>query len=198
MLREPKLCGVGTILGGACALGACAVTPPTGPSVMALPSQGKSLAVFQQEDGHCRNYASARIDNLQPVQAGTQAVVGSTAIGTALGTAAGAAVGAAAGNAGAGAAIGAATGLLGGTAVGATNAAAGQYDLQQRYDIAYTQCMYSYGDTVEAPPATYQAYASLYPYWPPWYGWYGPGFFGADIFVFRGSNHFHHFHHFHR
>lgn len=145
MLRKSKLYGVGAIFGGGCALAACAIAPPTGPAVMALPSQGKSLAVFHQEDGYCRNYASARIG--------------------------------------------------GGTAVGTTNAAAGQYDLQQRYDIAYTQCMYSYGDTVEAPPASYQAYASLYPYWPPWYGWYGPGFFGGDIFVFRGSNHFHHFHH---
>lgn len=145
MLREPKLCGVGAILGGACALAACAVAPPTGPSVMALPSQGKNLAVFQQEDGHCRSYASARI----------------------------------------------------GTAVGATDTAAGPYDLQQLYDIAYTQCMYSYGNTVQTAPPNYQAYASLYPYWSPWYGWYGPGFFGGDIFVFRGSNHFHHSHHSH-
>ncbi|HEY6455638.1 MAG TPA: glycine zipper family protein [Steroidobacteraceae bacterium] len=132
------------------------------------------------------------ISNLQPGQAGTHAVVGSAATGTALGAAAGAAIGGATGNAAAGAAIGAATGLLGGTAVGANNATVGQFNLQRRYDIGYTQCMYSYGNTVEAPPATYLAYGSPYPYWPPWYGSYGPGFSGADIFVFRGSHRFHH------
>lgn len=142
MLRESKLCGIGVILGGTCALAGCAVAPPTGPSVMALPPQGKSLVVFQHEDGYCRNYANARI----------------------------------------------------GTAVGAANASADPFDPQQRYDIAYTQCMYSYGDTVETPPAAVQAYASLYPYWYPWYGWYGSGFFGGDVFVFRRSNHFHHSH----
>jgi hypothetical protein len=29
-----------------------------------------------------------------------------------------------------------------GTAVGASNASASKYDLQTRYDIAYTQCMW--------------------------------------------------------
>lgn len=156
MLREPKPCGIGAILGGTCALAACSVAPPTGPSVMALPPQGKSLTAFQQEDGYCRNYAGIRIGTFQPVQAGTQAA-----------------------------------------SVGATNAYADPFDLQQRYDIAYTQCLYSYGDTVEPPPATYQAYASPFPYWSPWYGWYGPRLFGGDVLVFRGSN-FHHFHHSHR
>jgi hypothetical protein len=84
---------------------------------MALPSQGKSLGVFQQEDGECRNYATAAIGHAQPGQAGTHAVAGSAAVGTVLGAATGAAIGAAAGGAGLGAAIGAATGLVGGTAV---------------------------------------------------------------------------------
>jgi hypothetical protein len=160
---------------------------------MALPTQGKNLNVFQIEDAQCRNYASAAIGYLQPGQAGTQAVGGSATIGTALGAATGAAIGAAAGNAGAGAAIGGATGLLTGAAVGANNAGASDYDLQQRYDIAYTQCMYSNGNTVQAPPGGYAAYAWQYPYWYgyPWYGWAGPGFLGANFFVFRG----HHSHH---
>ena len=112
----------------------------------------RNCAVFQQEDGECRNYATAAIGHAQPGQAGTHAVVGSAAVGTALGAATGAAIGAAAGGAGLGAAIGAATGLVGGTAVGANNAAASEFDLQSHYDIAYTQCMYSLGDTVQSRP----------------------------------------------
>jgi len=192
-----------TVLGGAGAVAACAVPPPSGPTVMALPSQGKSLGVFQQEDGECRNYATAAIGYAQPGQAGTHAVVGSAAVGTALGAATGAAIGAAAGGAGLGAAIGAATGLVGGTAVGANNAAASEFDLQSRYNIAYTQCMYSLGNTVQSPPINGYGY---YGYGYPWYGypsgwgwpWGGPGFVGVSVFGFGGGHFHNHFHgHFH-
>jgi hypothetical protein len=40
-------------------LGACAVAPPSGPTVMALPGPGKSFQVFQQDDYACRQYAAA-------------------------------------------------------------------------------------------------------------------------------------------
>jgi hypothetical protein len=90
-----------------CAVTACAVPPALrGPTVMALPPQGNSLTVFQQDDQQCRSHAAAGIGYVQPGQASTQAAVGSAAVGTVLGAAAGAAIGAAAGNAGAGAAIG--------------------------------------------------------------------------------------------
>jgi hypothetical protein len=157
------------VLGGVGAVGTCAVVPPSGPTVMALPPQGKCLAVFQQEDGQCRNYATATIGYAQPGQAGTHTTVGSAAVGTVLGAAAGSAIGAAAGNAGAGAAIGGATGLLSGAAVGANNAAASAYDLQTRYNIAYTQCIYSLGDTVQY--LTPGAYA-YYDYAGEGYSWY--------------------------
>jgi hypothetical protein len=188
MCRGAKLI---VVLGGACTVAACAVAPPSGPTVMALPSQGKDLAAFQQEDGQCRNYAAATIGDLQPGQAATQTTVGSAAAGTALGAAAGAAIGAAAGNAGAGAAIGGATGFVGGTAVGANNAAAGEYDQQARYNIAYTQCMYSRGDTVQyLPPGGYGYYDyGIAGY--PWYDWSGPGFFGGGVFVFDRDHEFH-------
>jgi len=39
----------------------CAVTPPTAPSVVALPPQGKDLTQFQHEDESCRQYAAGRI-----------------------------------------------------------------------------------------------------------------------------------------
>lgn len=182
-----------------CAITACAVPPPSGPTVMALPPQGKSLVAFQQEDQQCRNYAVAATGNVQPGQAGTQAAVGSAAVGTVVGAAAGAAIGAAVGNPGAGAAIGGATGLLGGTAVGANNAAATEFDLQTRYNIAYSQCMYSLGNTVQNPPVgDYYAYG--YPWYGyadygyPWYDWAWPGFFAGGAFVFGPGHGFHHFH----
>jgi hypothetical protein len=180
---------------------ACEEVPPGGPTVMALPSAGKNLTTFEQDDGQCRAQAAAKIGNVSPGQAGTQAAVGSAAVGTVLGAAAGSAIGAAAGNAGAGAAIGGAAGLAGGAAIGANNGTASEGDLQMRYDIAYTECMYSHGDTVQrAPSGGYGYYANIgYPYYGyPWYGWAGPGFFGGGIFVLRGEHDSHHqFHGFH-
>ena len=168
------------VLGGVCAVAACAAAPPSGPTVMALPSQGKGLAAFQQEDGQCRDYAAATIGDLQPGRAAAQTTVGSAA-----------AIGAAAGNAGAGAAIGGATGLVGGTAVGANNAAAGEYDLQTRYNIAYTQCMYSRGDTVQYLPPDGNGYYDYGIAGYPWYDWSGPGFFGGGVFVLDRDHEFH-------
>jgi Glycine-zipper domain len=169
------------------ALAACATPIPTGPSVLALPSQGKSLAEFQQEDGSCRYYASQQIGNINPSQAANQSAVGSAAIGTALGAAAGAVIGAAAGNAGAGAAIGGGSGLLLGTGAGAGNAAATGATLQQRYDIGYAQCMYARGNSVQGPltaGGAYTAYAG-YPY-------YGPVWGGTTVAFGFGGGGWHH------
>jgi hypothetical protein len=91
-----KLTGV---IGAVSAVAACAVAPPSGPTVMAVPPAGTSLAVFQQDDGQCRNYAASRTGILHPGQVGAGTVVGSAAVGTVLGAATGAAIGAAAGNA---------------------------------------------------------------------------------------------------
>jgi hypothetical protein len=198
MFRSAKLIA---FFGCVSVVAACEEVPPGGPTVMALPSPGKNLTTFEQDDGQCRAQAAAKIGNVSPGQAGTQAAVGSAAVGTVLGAAAGSAIGAAAGNAGAGAAIGGAAGLAGGAAIGANNGTASEGDLQMRYDIAYTECMYSHGDTVQrAPSGGYGYYANVgYPYYGyPWYGWAGPGFFGGGIFVFRGDHDSHHqFHGFH-
>ena len=48
-------------LGGTLALVSCAVAPPSGPSAVAVPPQGKNLATFQQEDAECRTYAGGAI-----------------------------------------------------------------------------------------------------------------------------------------
>ena len=158
-------------------LGACTVAPPTGPTVLAVPNQGKDMQTFQAEDLSCRNYAAAQIGGTTPAGAANQSAVGSAAVGTALGAAAGALLGAAGGAAGTGAAIGAGTGLLAGSAVGAGNAQVSSGSLQQRYDMAYTQCMASVGNGVQAPPpavvaypAPYPAYGYGYPYAYPYYG----------------------------
>ena len=134
------------ILSGTLAVAACAVAPPTSPTVTALPPRGKTLAAFQQEDAGCRGYASA--------------------------------------------------------AIAPSNAATSEYNLQTRYNVAYTQCMYARGNSVQAPPPLYAgpeypADAGLYPYPSPWYGpgfypWYSDGLFGSDIIVLGGNGH--HFH----
>jgi Glycine-zipper domain len=173
---------------GTLALGACAVAPPTGPDVLAVPPEGKNLAQFQQEDTSCRGYAQQQIGYGAPQQAANQNAVGSAVAGTALGAAAGALLGAAVGGAGVGAAAGAGTGLLLGSAVGADAATASGVGLQRRYDAAYAQCMAASGDRLQALPAgwpygPYYGYGyGYYPY-PGYYApWYGPsvtfGFFG--------------------
>jgi hypothetical protein len=157
-----------------------------------MPGKGKDLQAFQGEDANCRNYAAASIGNGTPQQAANEAAVGSAAVGTALGAAAGALIGSAGGAVGAGAAIGAGAGLLAGSAVGASNAQAAGLGLQQRYDIAYSQCMASSGNSVAAPQAPVVAYgypAYAYPaYGYPAYGYpayaypypaVGLGFYGG-------------------
>jgi hypothetical protein len=171
------------------ALSACAVEPPQGPSVMALPAQGKSFEAFQQDDGICRGFATQQTGGASAAQAANGSAVGSALIGTALGAGVGAALGSVGGAVGAGAAIGGATGLLAGTAIGAGNAQAAGGNVQGRYDTAYTQCMYSKGNTVQAPPVGYAAYTVPYGYYPPGYnyGGYGPGYYGFGPTVVVGG-----------
>jgi hypothetical protein len=161
------------------ALTACEVAPPTGPKVMALPGAGKDFGQFQQEDMICRQYASGAIGNGAGAQAGTDRAVGTALAGTALGAGVGAALGSLSGQMGAGAAVGGAMGALVGTSAGANSAARSGSSLQQQYDIAYTQCMYGHGDSVQNPPGGYRSgyggggypvYGAPYPY----YGWGGP------------------------
>ncbi len=124
----------------------CAPARPLGPTVAVMPAPGKPFQAFEEDQAICRQFADAQVgpDN----QANNQQV-GSAVVGTVLGAGLGAAIGG-----GRGAAIGAAGGAVAGTAYGAGPAARTQYTLQQRYDIAYMQCMYSRGNQVPgyAPP----------------------------------------------
>jgi hypothetical protein len=125
---------------------ACA-TVPSGQSVMVLPGAGKPFDQFQLDDMVCRQYAQQQV-GVAPGQAATQSAVNTAVLGTAIGAAAGAAIGAATGHPGVGAAVGAGGGLLTDTAAGAQARAVSSGALQERYDIAYVQCMYAKGDQV--------------------------------------------------
>jgi uncharacterized protein YcfJ len=140
------------------ALTACA-TVPSGPSVTALPGQGKAFEQFQADDASCRQWATQQA-GASPSQGAAQSTISGAAIGTLLGAAAGALIGAAAGRPGTGAAVGAGVGLVGGTAVGASNAGPTAGSLQRRYDGAYTQCMYAKGHQVPVARGSQPAYAS--------------------------------------
>ncbi|MEA2757067.1 MAG: hypothetical protein QOJ54_3356 [Aliidongia sp.] len=122
------------------ALAGC-VQPPLGPRVMVMPPPNKPFDVFAAEDSGCRQYANQQVAG-GAEQANNQQV-GSAVVGTVLGAALGAAVGG-----GRGAAIGAGSGAIIGTAAGSGPGANAQYSLQQRYDISYSQCMYSHGNQV--------------------------------------------------
>ena len=173
-------------LAGTLALGACAVAPPAGPSIMAMPAQGKSFEQFQADDAACRGFASASIGYGDPGVAATNSAVTSAAVGTVLGAAAGAAIGAAAGNPALGAAAGAGGGLLLGSASGANAAAYSGASMQRRYDIGYIQCMAAKGESVPSvagnPGGAYPAGAPYpaypYPAYPGYYpGYYYPGYY---------------------
>lgn len=143
------------------ALAGCA-TGPTGPTVSVIPAPGKPFEVFQAEDAGCRQWAEQQINGMNPAQTANQKTAAGAAIGTGAGAALGALVGSASGHAGAGAAIGGATGLVGGAAVGSNAGAASAYELQRRYNTAYTQCMYSKGNQV---PGAYRPVSATPP--PP-------------------------------
>ncbi len=127
----------------ALALGACA-TLPDGPTVAVLPPAGKPLDLFQQEDLFCRQYAA---QSLAPAAAhADEQVLGSAVLGSALGALVGNAVSGDHQGTGAGAAVGLAVGGL----AGAGRAREAALSDQQRYNIAYEQCMSSKGNIVPA------------------------------------------------
>jgi hypothetical protein len=159
----------------ALALAACAVAPPTGPTVVAMPGQGKSFAQFQQDDETCRNYAASRNEDSGAAATNASNNATATAVaGTLIGAAAGAALGSLSGKVGAGAGIGAGAGLLGGAAVAGDNAQGAADSLQGRYDVSYAQCMVGNGETIQGPPPAPVVYAAPPPYYGPPPGYYAP------------------------
>jgi len=167
---------LGLALLPALTLGACAVQPPTGPSVVALPGPGKTFSRFQQDDDYCRNYAQSRTGNAGAAATAASNNANATAVaGTLIGAAAGAALGSLGGKVGAGAAIGAGAGLLGGASAAGGGAQDAADSLQHGYDVAYEQCMVGNGETIQGPPPPPVVYAAPPPafYGPP------PGYYAA-------------------
>ncbi len=122
------------------ALSACAAVPPQGPTVIALPPEGKDLAQFQQEDTACRGYAQLQLGNAAPQQATTA-------------------------------------------------------ELQQRYDIAYAQCMAADGNRPQALAMAWPFGPYGYPY--PYPGFYTPWFApSVTLGFFDGFGPRFHHHHF--
>src|SRR6185503_14506840 len=95
----------------------------------------------------CRQWAFSQ-GGAGPNDPVASSAVGGATLGTLLGGALGAAIGAAAGNPAMGAAVGAGSGLVLGTASGANAGAYAGMSMQQRYDAAYTQCMYAKGNQI--------------------------------------------------
>ena len=137
------------VLGSALLLGACA-TPPPGPSTMVMPGRSKSFEQFQADDGICRGWAGQQ-SGADPQQVADQRRLRGAVVGSAVGAAAGALIGAASYNAGPGALIGAGAGLLLGTGAGDARGQWSGMEVQRRYDMSYTQCMYAKGNSVSVP-----------------------------------------------
>jgi uncharacterized protein YcfJ len=128
------------VLGSVLFLSACAQTP-MGPTVAVMPAPGKPFDVFMSDQALCKQFAQSQVAG-QAENANLRAV-GGAALTTALGAGLGAAIGG-----GRGAGIGAASGALGGAGIGAMSSDRANMTIQQQYDVAFSQCMYSRGNQV--------------------------------------------------
>ena len=128
------------IFGAALFLTACAQTP-VGPTVAVMPAPNKPIDVFQGDQLQCKQYAETQVAG-QAENANMRAV-GGAVLTTALGAGLGAAIGG-----GRGAGIGAASGALGGAGLAGMGSENANMTIQQRYDVAFSQCMYSRGNQV--------------------------------------------------
>jgi hypothetical protein len=148
-MRRARVAAIGGTA-AALLLAGC-VYRPSGPMVAVMPAPNKPFEVFAQDQAICKGYADQEVAG--GAERANDRALGTAVVGTVLGAGLGAAIGG-----GGGAAIGAASGAVAGTAVGAGPAAYAGYSLQQRYDIAYSQCMYAKGNQVpgyyapQAPP----------------------------------------------
>lgn len=139
------------ILGAAAILLAACAQTPAGPTVAVMPGPSKPFPVFQDDMAACKQYASQQVAT-QADEANKEAA-GALILGAVLGAAIGAAAGHGSGDL---AATGAGVGAAAGTGLGASNAEIKQISIQQQYNVAFSQCMYSRGNQVAgfAPAAT--------------------------------------------
>jgi peptidoglycan hydrolase-like protein with peptidoglycan-binding domain len=127
------------VLSSALLLSACA-TQPIGPSVQVMPAPGKPFENFAQDETACKSYADGQIAGA--VKQANDNAFATGALTTALGAGTGALLG------GGGAKTGAAAGAAAGADAGAASTATAQGTIQQRYDAAYSACMYGKGNRV--------------------------------------------------
>jgi hypothetical protein len=137
---RPRHTALAAVLAPALLLAACAQTP-MGPTVMVMPAPGRSLEQFQFDQAGCRQFAEQAVSG--QAQNANLRGVGAAALTTALGAGLGAAIGG-----GHGAGIGAAGGALGGAGIGAATSSNAQVSIQDQYNAAYAQCMYTRGNQV--------------------------------------------------
>jgi hypothetical protein len=126
-------------------LSGCA-TQPMGPTARVMPASGKSFEVFAQEQASCKQFADGEVNG-----GATMANLkefGTAAIATGLGGGLGAAI-----RGQRGAEVGGSLGAVGGAAIAGHGSARDQSNLQGRYDLAYTQCMYTHGNQIAGNPA---------------------------------------------
>jgi hypothetical protein len=145
---------IATQLFAAVLLSGCA-TSPMGPTALVMPASGKPFDVFVQEQAMCKQFAGGEVEGGATMSNLKQ--LGTMVVSTALGGGLGAAV-----RGRRGAEIGGAVGAIGGSAMAGHGSARDQNSLQGRYDMAYTQCMYSRGNQIAsaARPAPQVAYGS--------------------------------------
>jgi hypothetical protein len=131
------------------ALTGCAMQP-VGPTVRVMPGPYKPFEVFQRDQYDCGQYADMQVAGAADAANGR--ALGATAIGAGLGLALGAATGD-----GHVATAGAIAGGAVGATIGADQSDRAGYSIQQRYDMAYAQCMYAKGNQVPGygPPTGY-------------------------------------------
>lgn len=123
----------------------CAVVP-SAPTVMVLPGTYSSPSQFQADNYACQQQAQAFLAGA--VQAANDQAAANVVVGTMMGAAFGALMGQGYYDSSDWVAWGAGTGLLmGGVAAGGSSQAS-SYSLQQRFNIAYVQCMYQRGHQV--------------------------------------------------
>ena len=142
-LSRPLL--LGPVLLGCALLAGCATTP-LGPTARVMPAPGKPFAVFQEDQALCKHFAEEEVGG-GPLTADAKRL-GSALLTTALGAGLGAAL--VPRHSATGASRLGAVGAVLGAATAGRGSAHDQGDLQGRYDLAYTQCMYSRGNQVPA------------------------------------------------
>jgi hypothetical protein len=121
-------------------VGGCA-TEPMGPTAHVLPAQGKPFEVFAGDQATCKQFAQTEVGGGATMSNLKQ--FGAAALSIGLGAGLGAAI-----HNTRGAEIGGALGGVAGAAMGSRGSGQDQHGLQGRYDLAYTQCMYSRGNQI--------------------------------------------------